>query len=159
MKFFNLRSRNPNLVGVEIGTSTLKVIGLGASREGPALYFYSIINLPKDSSAAYITEAIQKALKDNNFASRNAVLTFSDDSITIRRMELPRVASNEIIDAVKWQAKDYIRFNIDDGSLDYKLLGEVQKEDGSKVTDLMLAAAPKAAMDKKIQILKAASLN
>ena len=158
-KFFNLRrSRNPDLVGVEIGASTLKVVGLGVFREGITLYFYSIINLPKGSSDAYMIEAIQKALKDNNFASRDAALAFSDESSAIRRMELPRVASGEVANAVKWQAKDLVSFDLDTGSMDFRILSETEKEDGSKFMELLFAAASRDSIDKKVLILKSASL-
>lgn len=157
-KMLTLRRRASYIVGIDIGISSVKVVGMRMGK-APSVWFYSIADLPENCGERYVTEAIQKILKERNFPSRDAVLTFTDESITIRRIELPRMTDDEILDALRWQAKDIIHFDIDKASLDFKILGEVQREDGSKFTELLFVAASKEVIDKKIQILKAANLN
>lgn len=158
VKMVNLKKRISHVIGIDIGISSMKIVGMRMG-DVPSILFYSIVNLPVGYDEKYATESIQKVLKEHNFPSRDVVLTFTDESVTIRRIELPRMSDNEILDALKWQAKDIIHFDIDKASLDFKLLREVQGEDGSKFTELLFVAASREVIDKKVHILKEANLN
>lgn len=149
---------NPNLIGIDIGSSTLKVVGLRLGKY-PALSFYSIANLPEGHDEKTIAEAIQKTLRENNVSARDTVLTFTDESIVIRRIELPHMARDEIVDALKWQAKNLIHYDVDKAVIDFELLGETQKEDGSKIMDLLVVIASRDEIDKKVKILKESNLD
>ncbi len=157
-KICNLGGRSPYVVGVDIGTSSMKIVGMNLAQR-PSVLFYSLIELPKNYTDSYLTETIKKALKDNNFSSKDAALTFSDESVIIRRIELPHMPQGEIIDALRWKAKELLPFDIQNSPLGFEALGEFQKEDGSKVLDVIFAAVSKDVIDRNIKILKEALLN
>jgi type IV pilus assembly protein PilM len=155
----NLRfQRNPYLLGVDIGTSVLKIAGFRV-KDRPSLLFYAIIDLPKGHGEKEVTEAIGATLKAHNFTAKETALTFTDESFTIRRLELPRMARNDILDALRWQIKDMIRFDAEKAYFDYEILNEFQKEDGSKFMELLVAVVSKEVIDKKVKILKDAGLS
>lgn len=158
MEFFNLKGRSSYLIGVDIGRAALKIVGIRALPH-PSILFYSIAELPQGCDDTYITNSIQKALSENKVLAKDAVLTFTDESTVIRRIDLPHVASDEIVDALKWQVKDMVHFDIEKGAIDFELLGEVQREDGAKFMQIIFTAIQKESLEKKIQILKAAGLN
>lgn len=151
-------AQNPYLLGIDIGSSTLKIVCTRTGRS-PVLSFYSVTRLPENYSEAAIVESIQKTLKENKSCARDAVLTFTDESLIIRRLMLPHVARDEIIDALKWQAKDLVHYDVDKAVIDFELLGETEKEDGSKVMDLLVVIASRDEIDKKVKVLKEAGLN
>lgn len=157
-KVLNLKPIDSRIVGVDIGSSTLKIIGLRTIPR-PSILFYSIIKLPENCDDGYVSSVIQRVLRENKAAAKDAVLTFSDEAVTIRRMDIPRVAGGEIAEALKWQAKDVVHIEMDKASLDFELLGELRREDGSVLLRLLFLAMPNALIDKKIQAVKAANVN
>ncbi len=158
MNVLDLKGMGSHIIGIDIGNATLKIALLKMS-QAPSLSFYSIMDISKDSSDKYIAQLIQKTLSDKGTSAKDAVLTFSDESITIRRMELPQMAPGEILDAVKWQIRDLVHFDLEKICIDFELLGETQKDDGSKVMELLVVVASKEVVDKKVQLLKNAGLN
>ena len=146
-----------SIVGVDIGGSTLKIIEV---RMIPSysISFYSIIDISDDNNDSRITQELVKVLTDNRTRTKKAVLTFTDESVMIKRVELAGVARDEIANAIKWQFKGMVPYDIESACVDYKLLREIQKEDGSKAMEFMVAIAPRDIVDKRIQALKTAAL-
>ncbi|MDD5136287.1 MAG: pilus assembly protein PilM [Candidatus Omnitrophica bacterium] len=146
-----------SMIGVDIGGSTLKIIEM---RMIPSCLIssYSIIDISGDNSGDRITREIAKFLADNRSKTNKAVLTFTDGSVVIKRVELAGVARDEIPNAVRWQFKGMVPYDIERACVDYKLLREIQKEDGSRAMELMVAIAPRDIIDKRTQALKAAGL-
>lgn len=153
-----MMKKRPHLIGIDIGSFTLKVVGLRTGKY-PAVSFYSIVRIPEGCDEKTIAESIQKVLREKNVSVRDTVLTFTGEPTIIRRMALPHVARNEVVDALKWQMKDIIAYDVERAALDFELLGEAQKEDGSKIMDLLVVAASRDGIDKNVRILKEASLN
>ena len=157
-KFFDFRKRISYLIGLEIGTYSLKVVGLKV-RARPSLAFYSVIELPEKHNGSYVADAVKKVLKENGVSVKDTVLTFSDEAVAFRREEIPALPNSEIVGALRWQEKDTIPFNTENAYIGFKLLEEIHKEDGSKVIDVIFAAAAKEAMDNKVETARAANLS
>jgi len=154
----NFKAMNPYLVGVEIGAHSLKMAGMRLDKS-PSVLFYHTMPFSKDYNEMVIIEEIKKVLTENKFSSKNAVLSFSDDSAVFRRVELPHMPQGEILDALRWKAKEMVYFDIQTAAIGFELLGEVQKEDGSRVIDLLFVAVSREVIDKKVKIVKDAGLN
>ena len=65
-RMLNLKKRASYVIGMDIGISSMKVVGMQMG-DRQSISFYSIVNLPKDYNEKYITDAIQKILKEHNF--------------------------------------------------------------------------------------------
>ena len=86
------------------------------------------------------------------------MLSIADDSVQIRRIDLPQMPQNEIRDAVKWRIKGLIPFDIEKTVLDFEVIGESTDDDGAKKINLIVAAAPKSVIGERLAILKKAGL-
>lgn len=154
----NISGRSPYMVGVEIGSYAMKVVGLNLFRK-PSLAFYSVVSLPKEHDDSYIAKTIRNVLKDNKFSAKEAVLNFSDDSVTIRRIEIPYMARREeALDALRWQAVDMVNYEMSKATLDFEIIGETEKENGAKFMQLLFVAVSRESIDRKIAVLKDAGL-
>lgn len=156
----NFGKKETYILGVDIGNRAMKIVGMRLG-QAPSILFYSIINLSATPAAddAHIAEIIKKCVKENNFASQNAVLTFSDESMAVRRVELPHMPLGEVIEALRWKAKEVVHFDITNAAIGFELLNEVQKEDGSKSMDIIFAAVTNGAIEKRVKIVKDAGLS
>ena len=154
----NFRPGSSRIIGIDIGSSTLKMIEVTIGQR-PSVSYFSALPIVSGHNQSGITNAIKKAIADNSLGSKSAVLTFSEESVTFRRIELPSMPQREIQEALKWKAKDLVHFDMHDAVLGFELLGEIQKEDGSKATEVIFAAISKEIVEKNIRIIRDAGLD
>lgn len=128
-------SGNGSAVGVDIGSSAIKVVELrkkggkavletyGAISLGPyvSLDVGRTTNLPVDK----LTEALKEVLKQSGVTSKSAALSIPVQSSLIFTIELPpQIKDSEISEIIPVEARKYIPVPISEVSLDYFLLPE-----------------------------------
>ncbi len=124
-----------SVVGIDIGSSAIKVVELkkkggkailetyGAISLGPYadLDVGRVTNLPLEK----ITEALKEVLKQSGVASRSVALSIPVQSSLIFTVELPpQIKENEISSIIPVEARKYIPVPINEVSIDYFLLPE-----------------------------------
>ncbi len=156
MDFFKKRSSQN--VGIDIGSYAIKIAGLRPGAK-PKLLFHSVINIPDRPDMTFIADAAARLLKKYNATRSDIYLNISDESVNIRRLELPAMPADELLSALKWQIKDRLAIDAESALLDYRQLRELQQGDGSKALELIFVAASDEAVEKKIAIFKKMNLN
>lgn len=136
------------VVGVDIGTSSVKLVGLSKTRKGYTLESLGIAPLPRDcviDGEIYNIGAVSKVLRDlvKSSKSRGAKAftgVFGSDVI-IKRIKVPLMPKKELENHIRWEAEQYIPFNIDEVNLDYDVISPNYNKTGKM--DLIIAAAKK----------------
>ena len=153
------------VVGLDIGTSSVKIIQLKPSGQQWQLASMGIADIPRESlevknqdlQRSAIVEAIKKAFKQSGIKSKRVATSLSGDSVIIRYVKLPYMTADELRGAIGKEAEQYIPLNIDQVVLDFQILGETQ-EDGQKKLDVLLVAAKVEVVDQHLLMLKSAGL-
>jgi len=73
---------------------------------------------PRDATIS----AIRKAIGGLNLKKTAVVTAIGGVSTAIRQIELPFMTEKELASAIKWEARNYIPFDINDVELDYQIL-------------------------------------
>ena len=113
------------VVGLDLGSSAIKVVELEASAKGPRLLKSLIQDLPDPSSDR--ASWLQAALKE--FDAREVIISISGPDVAIRLVLVPLMSLAELPEAVKWQIKEQVPFPVQDAVLDLRVLGEVWDKD------------------------------
>ncbi|MBI5530172.1 MAG: type IV pilus assembly protein PilM [Candidatus Doudnabacteria bacterium] len=170
-----LFSSPPSYLGVDLGTSSLKVVELKNERGKPRLVTYGFTNetdllIRSDSqgdvekTAILLRQVCDKARVTTSKAI-TALPTFSVFSSTIN---LPAMSKKDLEGAVKWEARKVIPLPLDDMILDWKIIDEFQEESALKLAGpaeakknikVFLTGAPKRLVEKYTDIFKIAGLN
>ncbi|HUP47131.1 MAG TPA: type IV pilus assembly protein PilM [Thermoanaerobaculia bacterium] len=120
-------SKSKNVVGLDIGSSAIKLVELKEKKGGS----YSLVKLgierlsPEaivDGSimdSSMVVETIsrlntEKAVKNSNYAT-----SLSGHSVIIKKISLPAMSPEELSESIQWEAEQYIPFDINDVNLDY----------------------------------------
>ena len=145
---------------IDLGHDSVKIAFGRSSARGAAIFSYDIkdISLSQDQAGKAI-EFISNFLKMNNIEDKEASLTVSDlNAVTIKHLVLPAVPKQEILQAIKWQLKSEVPFDIDQAMLDWQIVKEYIDEEGAKKNDIICIYAPPGSMDKYISILASCGL-
>src|SRR5262245_34123650 len=117
--------------GLDIGSSSIKVVELALGKGGYALKSHAMVPLPREAISegsirqpAMVSDAIRECVAKAGIASTAAVISISGRDSIVKRVPLPKVTPKELEDAILLEAEHHIPFAIDEVFLDYQVVGE-----------------------------------
>jgi len=159
--FFN---RNRQTVGLDIGSSTLKAAELRPTRKGGfELVSLGIEELAPDwivdgviISKLPVSEAINRVFASQGIKNNRVTTSISGNSVIVKRISLPVQSEEDLVESIRWEAEQYIPFDISDVNLDYQVLGE-NVSTGN--LDILLVAVKKDKITDYTSVIKMAGKN
>jgi len=147
-------------IGLDIGSHSIKLVGLKMTSRGPFLTHIGIKEVPPDinrEDAAYFAGAIKELLKEVGIKPGKVRMTVSGSGVNIKRIAMPPMPKAELKEAVRWEIKGQLPFPVEGAKIDFHTLGETIEE-GTKKLDLMVAACPDHLIDQTLSIARGAGL-
>lgn len=151
-------------IGLDIGSSSVKLLELQETKNGYQLKNVGIGFLPpgtivdgalKDQGA--VTNIIKNLVSNLDIKTKNVATSVSGHSVIVKNISLPVMTENELEESIKWEAEQYIPFEIDDVNIDFQILGE-NPEDKSQM-NILLVAAKQDFINDYTKVIKEAGLN
>ena len=147
-------------IGLDIGSHSIKLVGLQMTSKGPFLTHAGIKEIPygeQREDPTFVSEAIKALFREVGLKPGKVNLTFSDPSIHIRRISLPSMPKSELREAVQWEMKSHLPFPVESAQIDYLILGEATDKDLKRL-DLIVVACPRQLIDRSLAIAEGAGL-
>jgi type IV pilus assembly protein PilM len=153
-----------NTVGLDIGTSSIKVAWLRHSKKkGYELRAFDTIMLPPDTirdgavlQAERLVERVRELIAINKVRERKCAVSLSGHSVIIKKISLPEMTEAELEDSIQWEAEQYIPFDIKDVYVDAEI---IDTDVGQGQMDVLLVAAKKAVIDDLSDVVREARLD
>jgi len=111
-----------------------------------------------ENKEAAILKSLQAFLADNNLRNKKAVLNPALDEIYLKRLSVPVMARQELAQAIKWQIKDELPFDINKAVMDFAVVGETVSPEGAKAAEVICAAVPEEKIRQQVLLLRQAGL-
>ena len=151
-------------VGVDIGSSSVKLVALSRHGSTIGLDAYATVSLPPtavvDGSVQEVqpvAEAISRAAKICGLKQALAVAAVPSSAVIIKRMELSKAFTNiELEDQVKVEADQFIPYPLDEVALDFEVIGESRAH--PDLNELLLVACRRDDVDQREDAINAAGL-
>lgn len=162
---FGLFRKKQDLIGIDIGTCTIKLVCLKKTGSQWSLVRWGIIpyadeialDTPLIDRRQQAVAALQNYLRTSDFPTKKAVTSVSGNSVIVRYVKMAKTTPAELAKSIKFEAEPYIPFNIDEVNLSFSILGEVS-ENGQAQIETVLVAAKKDSVDLRIDLLREAGL-
>ncbi len=140
-----------NLVGVDIGSSSIKVCQLKSADKGFKLLSAAVEPLPPQTivdgnvmNSAAIVDALRKIFTEQKIQQKNVALSVSGHSVIIKKITVPLMTPDELEEQFQWEAEQHIPFDINDVQVDHQIL---RKRPDQGLMDILLVAARKEEVD------------
>ncbi|MDD5454621.1 MAG: type IV pilus assembly protein PilM [Candidatus Ratteibacteria bacterium] len=154
---------NKNLVGLDIGSSAIKVIELSKENAGIKILSAGVTDNPvkdwKEKNIPEADDAIAESIKDTfkkfSIKDKTVAIALGTSDIIFDYLKFPVLEEKELANAVKLEAEQRISSDINEVSIDYKRLGI--KDPGGQ-ENILLVAVPKEIIRKKVSIVEKAGL-
>jgi type IV pilus assembly protein PilM len=133
-----------NLVGVDIGSSSIKVAEITEKRGGArALVGFGYHPLPDDTivdghimDTGAVIEGLGKLF--HKAKRRDVALRVSGHSVIIKKITMPQMNASELEEQINWEAAEHIPFDLAEVQIDWNVLNQRPEE---RQMDVLLVAA------------------
>jgi type IV pilus assembly protein PilM len=150
----------PEIIGLDIGSYSIKLVGLKMTSKGPFLTHVGMKEIPPGTDKEDVDKLSQilKALfKEAGLETKKVRLTVSGSGVHFKRISVPSLPKAELKEAVRWEIKDHLPFPVETAQIDFHILNEYV-EDNVKKLDLITVACPKHLVDRTLSIAERAGL-
>ncbi|CAN5625594.1 type IV pilus assembly protein PilM [soil metagenome] len=151
-------------VGLEIGTSALKVVELRPGNP-PSLAAIGSRPMPpglvQDDAVvdiAGLAAEIKILFDEAGIRKRHVITAVSNRQAITRNIMVPKMTLQELEEAIKWEAERYIPFPIDEVELDFFVLDNPDDIDEGGQLEVIIAAARLDLLTQQVEVLRQAGL-
>jgi len=160
-----LQRRKRALLGLDITTSSIKLIELTKSGDGYRVESYAAEPSPPNSindkaivDAQAVGEAVQRAVKRSGTRTRECAIAISGDAVITKVIQMPRnLKDSELESQVEMQADQYIPFPMEEVSYDFEVVGPSEKD--PEAYDVLLVATRSENVEQRQAAVQAAGLS
>ncbi len=152
-------------IGLDIGSRYLKLAQLNAGREGYELSLFSMMPIEKDVisdglviNKSKLVSALKALFNQAGVKKSDVAIGLSGHSSVITKViKVPQITEDELSLNIKYEAEQYIPFDIKDVNIDFEILGPARDEEG--MMDVMLVAVKKSVMADYVDAVQQAGMN
>jgi type IV pilus assembly protein PilM len=151
-------------VGLDIGSSSVKAVELvrkGKNNEFELTHL-GVAPLPSEAivqgaflNSTAIVDAIREAVEKAKIKTKQAAAAVSGHSVIVKKVSLPSMTRDELDEQIRWEAEQYIPFDVNEVNLDFQILDDIG---GEGQMDVLLVAAKKDLIDDYVQVITEAGL-
>lgn len=159
--FFLKKNR---LVGLDIGSRTLKLAEIIDSKAGSTLKNFSTIDIEpglieegsvRDPEA--VSRYIRELFKSTKLKDKNVAISIGGYSVIVKKINVQTMTEDELHETIHFEAEQYIPFDISEVNLDFQILGE--SEHNPNQMNVLLVAAKKEMISEYTNLMKMAKLH
>lgn len=150
------------LAALDIGTNSLKIAEVEASARGPILKKFSVLPLPSGQVAdgeivdiTAVSQCIQTLVKSAKSGRKNIATGLNGSSVIVKKISMPKMEESLVAEQIKWEAEQYIPFDINEISLDHHIL---QGRASSESMEVLLVAVKQEILFRCIEAAEIAGL-
>jgi len=155
---------NKKLIGLDIGSANIKIAEVDYARKGSTLVNFAIRPIPPRaitggelSDPASISEAVKQLVLSLKTKRKNASVGLWGTSVITKRITIPSMDEKLVAGQIRWEAEQYIPFDINEVNIDFKILKNFQTSPDT--LDILLVAARQDVALLYQDIVQSASLN
>src|SRR6059058_4423389 len=163
--FSFLDTTAPPLIGIDISSTSLKLVELSEAGKGAyRLERYAIEPLPKDvvtdgniANLDQVSDALKRAWKRLGSRNRHVALALAAAMVITKKIIVPSGQKEEDLElTVEAEANQYIPFALDEVNLDFQVLGAAPNNPDE--VELLIAASRKEKVEDRVAVAEAAGL-
>lgn len=151
-----------NCVGLDIGSSSIKVVQAKPGKKGTQVLAFGLEPLPPQTivdgtimNQSAVVDAIRALWSRLKIRQKEVSLAIAGHSVIIKKIAVPPMTNDELAEQIPWEAEHHIPFAKDDVEIDYQV---INKQNAAGQMELLLVAAKKEVVHDYAAVAREASL-
>jgi type IV pilus assembly protein PilM len=157
-----LRS-SKSIIGLDVGSSCVKAVEVSPRGDGFELLHLGVAKLPHDAivegaflNASAIADAIREAVGSSGTKAKHVAAAVSGHSVIVKKITVPAMTHAELEESIRWEAEQYIPFDVNEVNLDFEILSP---GDAERPMEVLLVAAKRDLIDDYVNLIGEAGLS
>jgi type IV pilus assembly protein PilM len=156
-------AKRKSVIGLDIGSSSVKLVELKEGKDGFRLLNLAIAPLPPEAivdGAVMDSVTIIDRVRDLVTAvtkTKDVVTSVSGHSVIVKKITLPLMTESELEESIQWEAERHIPFDINDVNIDFQIVG--YGSENPDLMDVILVAAKKDMINDYVSVIMESGLN
>lgn len=156
--------RKKDIIGLDIGSKHIKVAQLKETDGSYRLERLGVTTLQPELivdgsilDASRVVDALKGLISNSDIRTKDVTLAVSGhSSVIIKRVSLPQMSEDELEESIRFEAEQYIPFDIEDVNLDFQIIGTAAEEN---MMDVIIVAVKKDKINEYVSVVRDAGLN
>jgi len=165
MDLKELFSGSKKLVGLDIGSSSLKLAEIISTSHGHTLNRFRQIAVPPGiivdgvlENTSALSSIVKELFRNSGCKGKGVVTSLSGSSVIVKKVTLAQMDEADLRDLIRDEAGKYLPFdNMDDVNYDFQILGD--NEYNPNQMDVIIVAAKKTDVSSYLDAVTAAGLS
>ena len=162
---FLFKSKQPAIVGVDISSTSVKLLELSRTGSGFKVESHAVEPLPAEAVAEKaiqdveaVGEALRRAVKKSGTKARLAAVAVPGSAVITKIITMPASLSDDDMEAqIQLEADQYIPYPLEEINLDFEVMGPT--EGSAESVDVLLAASKSENVEMRSAAVEMAGLN
>lgn len=154
--------KSKKVIGLDIGTSSIKLAEMDFNGKGAQLLSFGFAPTPPNSVSggeivdiASVGIAIQSLINEVKSKRKNIATAMWGTAVIVKKITIPRMDKKLIKDQIRFEAEQYIPFDINNISLAHHILAASSSPD---TMDILLIAAQNELVTQYTQVIEVSGL-
>lgn len=150
-------------IGLDIGSSSIKLVQIKVSRKSKALQNFGIEPLPPGAiidgaivNPGAVAEAIRSLTKRIHLRGKEVAIAASSNAVIIRRLQIPAMEGAALAEQMEWEVRQNVPYAREEVIVDWEVLVPRTPEGQMEV---VLVAAKREIVEQYVETVKSAGLN
>jgi len=161
---FQLKRKKPSLLGIDISSTSVKIVELSQTDAGYRVESLAVEPLPANAvsekniqDVEAVGDTLSKALKKSGSKCKLAALAVPGSSVITKVITMPAsLSDSEMETQIELEADQYIPYPLEEINLDFQILGETKSN--PETVDVLLAASRSENVEMRTAIAEIAGL-
>ena len=150
--------KEKKILGVDIGTANIKLAEVIQTEQGYQLLSFEVIPVPpgviegeKIVNTDFVSKAVDGVVK-KVFGKKKkyAGVALCGSCVTVKKITVPRMNEEFIKEQIKWEAEQYIPYDIEETHLGFEILNANSDKEN---IGILLVAATQSSISERVDIL------
>lgn len=154
--------KKKRVIGLDIGSSQTKIVELSPGKTKKLLN-YGISKVLPDAivegeiiDREAVLDSVRTLLESKSVAAKDVVIGLAGRHVIIKRIIMDRMSEAETREQIKWEAEQYVPFDINEVTLDFDV---VNPNFGTNQQEVILVAAKNELINNLFSLLRELNLN
>ncbi|UCC68113.1 MAG: type IV pilus assembly protein PilM [Armatimonadota bacterium] len=151
-------------IGLDVGSSAIKLVQLQGGKNGIALYKAGSAPTPQEAvkggvvvDPLAVAKAIGSLLEALQVEGTAVAAGIAGPTVVVREVPLPVMSDRQLRKSIQWEARNYISFPVEDSVVEFEVLERPPTSSGGQMR-VMLVAAPRDMVDSQVEAIELAGL-
>lgn len=164
---FMKKSGGAPTVGLDIGSSLIKVVEAKSGKTGPQITALGVCPTPEGTIADDVImdpqglgRAIRQLLTESGIQTKRCVSSVSGQSqVVVRIIEVPKMTDKELAETMKWEIERHVPFSANEVVMDFASIEKPAGAQDDQNMEVLLAVAQQDLVNRHVETLFAAGLD